>query len=86
MQRDWRNAYLARIDGRPVRCPACGEGDVQLGFIGSEESRLGYAVLWCPKCMKGGYISRVSIPEGWPMLPIGDQAALEREIPKIAFV
>lgn len=45
-----------------VRCPNCGETRLDYIYIGDVETRIGFLQIWCNKCLKGVYASRVVAP------------------------
>lgn len=52
----------------PCHCPECGHSRIEYELVGYPESRMGYALLWCPACHKGMNISRFKVPDGVAML------------------
>ncbi len=45
-----------------LACPNCYRLGVDFQYVGDLEIRIGYMVIWCPFCLQGIQISRVSIP------------------------
>ena len=74
------------LDGEQVPCPECGQGLVQSKLVGDPSTRVGFAVLWCPSCRKGTYISRVRFPEGVPFVSMFDTDAVKAGVPEITFL
>jgi hypothetical protein len=52
-------------------CPSCGTTDLRIAFTGDEETRIGYASLWCQTCLDGIFTSRLHIPPGVDVVPFG---------------
>ena len=52
-----------------VRCPNTDRGRVRVSYTGDPDTRIGMAIVWCPECRQGIYLSRVGIPPGAEMLP-----------------
>ena len=68
-------------------CPECGDAYIDYEFVGFRDSRMGYAMLWCPACEKGIHISRLKVPEGVSMLSFEQAEAGEGKVkPKIKLV
>lgn len=49
---------FAKLDH--VKCPNCGEARLDYIYIGDEKTRIGFLQVWCNKCLKGIYVSRVT--------------------------
>ncbi|BAU82853.1 hypothetical protein SLA_1915 [Streptomyces laurentii] len=60
-----------------VSCPDCGQDQLEVRYIVKHESRIGYVLLWCGKCLHGISVSRVRAPEGAPTWSIDDPASVE---------
>jgi len=52
-----------------VPCPNGDHGRVRVFYTGDPETRIGTAIVWCPDCRQGIYVSRVGIPPGAETLP-----------------
>jgi hypothetical protein len=52
-------------------CPSCGAKNLHIAFTGNPETRLGYASLWCDTSMDGIFTSRLHIPAGVAVIPVG---------------
>ncbi|MBD5449062.1 MAG: hypothetical protein HDR28_02655 [Lachnospiraceae bacterium] len=66
MREKWIN-LLPKIIDKPsdiqhIKCPNCGECEVDYLYVGEKKTRIGYMQVWCNKCMKGIYVSRVMAP------------------------
>lgn len=44
-----------------MKCPVCGEG-IDYLYVGDGNTRIGFLQVWCNKCLKGVYVSRVVAP------------------------
>lgn len=68
----WYQAFLQISRAWPaeinVPCPNSDHGRVRVSYTGDPETRIGMAVVWCPDCRQGIYLSRVGIPPGAAML------------------
>ncbi len=80
----WALGYARLVSGEAAVCPACGHTEIQARFVGDLETRLGYGLLWCPSCSRGGRLSRVNVPEDFEMRAWDDDAALDG-VPEIRF-
>jgi hypothetical protein len=78
----WWNAARKAVEGENPECPRCNARRLDFQYVGDLESRLGYLDVWCCNCKRGTHISRVEVPEGVDMLPMGSSAdVLRRRIP-----
>lgn len=70
----WIAAYIeasTALPGRPgVRCPSGDRGCVRVTYLGDAGVRTGTAVVWCPECRQGSFLSRVAIPVGAQVVPL----------------
>lgn len=82
----WLAAYVEKLGGGTPACPVCREGAVAWRHVGDAATRMGYAILWCPRCLSGGHVSRVRVPEGEPLVSIHDGEAALAGLPAIRFV
>lgn len=79
--REWRrwmglaDHILREPDVSPLVCPNCGATAIASRFVGGGPQRLGYGAIWCNTCLHGVWLSRLTIPEGIPMIPIEDDPA-----------
>jgi len=76
---DWLTAF-ERVYADPgvigdEPCPTCGARALRLAFTGNEDDRIGYASFWCEVSMDGIFTSRLHIPAGQPIIPLGLPAA-----------
>ena len=46
-----------------LACRSCYRLGVDFQYVGDLQTRIGYMVIWCPFCLQGIHISRVSIPD-----------------------
>ncbi|MBE8999343.1 hypothetical protein IQ274_14210 [Nostoc sp. LEGE 12447] len=46
-----------------LACPNCYQLGVDFQYVGDLQTKIGYMVIWCPFCLQGIHISRVSIPD-----------------------
>ncbi|MGI5212379.1 hypothetical protein [Plantactinospora sp. CA-290183] len=80
----WYDAYgeaYSALPGRSdLRCPNCGHRALRIVFTGHVEDRVGYASFWCDNCRYGIHISRVSVPDGVEILPLGESAERRRRV------
>jgi hypothetical protein len=83
---DWLRAYLERLDGKLVLCPECGGAQVEWKLVGDPLSRVGYAILWCGHCGKGGRLSRLHFPDGVDFVSMFDAGEVAKGVPSIVFV
>lgn len=67
-----------------VRCPNCGEAKLDYIYIGDEETRIGFLQVWCNKCLKGIYLSRVIAPPNAKFVTFDSDA--KSIVPPIEFV
>ena len=69
----WYQAFVKISEAWPaevnVPCPNSDHGRVRVSYTGDPETRIGTAIVWCPDCRQGIYLSRVGIPPGAEMLP-----------------
>jgi hypothetical protein len=84
----WLKVFVAITDVIPgiplVKCPNCGEVDIDFQYVGFEESRLGYMQIWCRSCCHGIYLSRVKAPEAASLILIDSPPeVIASRIPKI---
>jgi len=79
----WLDAYLEKLGGGAPTCPVCQEGAVAWRHVGESATRMGYAILWCARCLRGGHVSRVRAPEGEPLVSIHDGEAALAGLPAI---
>lgn len=66
MNKKWAN-MIAQVIGdfdsvNSVKCPNCGECEIDYIYIGDEDTRIGFFQIWCNNCLKGIYVSRASAP------------------------
>jgi hypothetical protein len=78
---DWMHAAVAKLEGKQAVCPECAKGMIDWKLVGNPVTRDGYAILWCPVCGRGTYISRMKIRAGLPFAPIGDPVAVSEGVP-----
>ncbi|MFC7532213.1 hypothetical protein [Actinoplanes sp. GCM10030250] len=87
----WFDAFTKIRDAWPawedVPCPDGDHGRLHITYTGSQESRVGFATLWCDVGRNGIFLSRVGIPEGVEMLDF-DASPEERAavIPEITLI
>jgi hypothetical protein len=74
-QRRWESWYQAFVriseawpQAIDVPCPNSDHGRVRVSYTGDPETRIGTAIVWCPDCRQGIYLSRVGIPPDAEML------------------
>jgi hypothetical protein len=84
--RAWIRTCAQFIAAKPLVCPECGEAEISVRFVGYLDSRLGYAVLWCPKRLRGVHISRLEVPSGFDMIAIDDIERIQAEVANIQLV
>ena len=84
-QEAWLRAYLDKIDNKSTLCPQCGNGPVEWKLVGDPSTRMGYAILWCAQCERGGHLSRVRIPDGVAFVSIFDAEARSEGVPNVQF-
>lgn len=87
MHDDWVK-LVSKIanDISPLTCPECGNQTIEFSHIGNTETRIGYLQIWCLKCNKGIYISRIKVPEMAKMIDINDTKKIRETIPEYTFV
>ena len=51
------------LESNTLRCPNCGEHNIDYIYIGDEKTRIGFLQVWCNNCLKGISISRAVAPE-----------------------
>ena len=49
-------------------------------YIGDPANRIGYAIVACRSCKRGGHVSRMRAPEGAPLVPFADAARVVAEL------
>ena len=67
-----------------IKCPNCGECGIEYTYVGDCNTRIGFLVIWCDKCLKGIHISRVVAPPTAKFVKFDSD--LKSIIPKIEFV
>ena len=56
----WIDAVAAFSGGRKVRCPNCGGGNFNHGYIElNKEEHIGWGAVWCEDCRNAFVLSRV---------------------------
>ena len=90
-QRDWLLAYSRLYESLPrdahIACPNCGHDALRVAFVADPGDSSGYAEFWCGNCLFGLWLSRVPIPEGVAVLPIGlSPEDLVKHIPNFKIV
>ena len=45
-----------------IKCPICTGEKIDYIYVGDGKTRVGYLQIWCNKCLKGIYVSRVVAP------------------------
>lgn len=46
-----------------IKCPNCSECGIDYIYVGDVDTRIVFLQIWCNKCLKGIYVSRVVAPE-----------------------
>lgn len=70
-------------DLQSVECPNCGENEVEYLYVGDEKTRIGYMQIWCNKCLRGIYISRVMAPDRARFVSFSED--INKIVPKYEF-
>lgn len=81
----WLAVYLEKLGGGTPACPVCREGAVAWRHVGDPATRIGYAIVWCSRCLRGGHMSRLRAPDGEPLVSIHDGEAALGGLPAIRF-
>ncbi len=81
-RQDWLHALARLVDSgfdpeAPVACPNADRGAVQHRYVVEQVSRVGFAVVWCDKCVEGILVSRAEAPEGATTADLTDPGALD---------
>ena len=88
MKKEWIKIISKMVDNlddiSQIKCPNCGECKLDYRYIGDEKTRIGFLQMWCNKCLKGIYISRVVAPKKAKFLSFDDE--LEGIIPNYDFI
>lgn len=76
-----------RLDKTEIDCPCCDQKGIDFQCFGRESTMMGFMLVWCDECRKGINMSRLTVPEGVPMLSmdISDEEYAKR-IPKFELV
>ena len=83
---EWVKTYLKKQAGEAdVMCPCCGETNVAFVFIGNRETKMGYAIVWCEKCLKGAHISRAKAALDQEIVPMDEAEETLNKLPEIHF-
>jgi len=67
--------HLNNVD--KLECPNCKNRSIDYLYIGQAETKIGYLQIWCNKCKKGIYISRVKIPDNAKFVSFEDSGNVE---------
>ncbi|WP_157230831.1 hypothetical protein [Brevibacillus sp. BC25] len=62
-------------------CPNCSGHNIKHEFIGDNQKREGYFLIWCDDCLEGLHISRIDIPKQAKVIPFGAPSELTSHIP-----
>lgn len=72
---DWSAALDRVLNGSSMisdePCPSCGAKDLHIAFTGDVTTMLGYASFWCGTSMDGIFTSRLHLPTGVEIIPLG---------------
>jgi Winged helix-turn-helix DNA-binding len=76
----WLDALGRALDALPdgdlPPCPYCGRCDLRLVFVAERVTRVGLCAMWSDFCEHGIRVSRVTVPDGTPFLPLDSPAAV----------
>lgn len=83
MNKKWEKTVISILKNPKqtgeLKCPNCGELKIDYLYVGESESRIGYLQIWCTKCLKGTYISRIQAPKDAKF--ILDDENIKEELP-----
>jgi hypothetical protein len=87
----WFDAFMRIQEASPGRidlpCPDGDHGRLHITYTGNQETRIGFATLWCDVGRNGIFLPKVGIPDGADMLAF-DTTPEERAavIPEIRLI
>lgn len=64
-----------------LNCPNCNSCKIGYEFIGDDQEKVGYFLIWCNDCLEGVHISRIKIPERAKIIPFEASSELISHIP-----
>jgi hypothetical protein len=69
-------------DSSLPQCPECGNSQIDYLYVGSEQDRTGYLLIWCVTCRVGVRISRARAPVGARFITFAEaEGALAHRVP-----
>ena len=63
-------------------CPECEDSRIDYLYVGGDQDRIGYLLVWCESCRVGVRISRARAPEGAHFMTFTKaESALAQRVP-----